>query len=141
MIYIVLQICCILNTIDDQGSKSSFFFKLAASCISQDFLTSVVPVDAHSWTSGGKGQVSQLAGLPFAGPCSVCPSLEGLKIAQPWIPDRADIWPDIAMGNTLTAAVVSHKARREERQDWKRRGDESQEVYDTHFHRRLREST
>lgn len=78
---------------------------------------------------------SSPAGLPFAGPCSVCLSLEGLKIAQPWIPDRADIWPDIAMGDTLTAAVVSHKARREERQDWKRRGDKSQEVYAKTGHR------
>lgn len=69
---------------------------------------------------------SSPAGLPFAGPCSVCLSVEGLKITQPWIPNRADIRPDIAMGDTFMAAVVSHKARREERQDWKRRGDKSQ---------------
>lgn len=78
---------------------------------------------------------SSPAGLPVAGPCSVCLSLEGLKITQPWIPDRADIWPDIAMGDTFTTAVVSHKVRREERQDWKRRGDKSQGVYANAGHR------
>lgn len=57
-----------------------------------------------------------------------CLGLEGLKITQPWILDGADIRPDIAMGDTFTAAVVSHEARREERQDRKRRGDKSQGV-------------
>lgn len=55
-----------------------------------------------------------------------CLGLEGLKITQLWILDGADIRPDIAMGDTFTATVVSHESRREERQDWNRRGEKSQ---------------
>lgn len=52
-----------------------------------------------------------------------CLGLEGLKITKPRILDGADVQPDIAMGDTFTATVVSHEARREERQDRKSRGD------------------
>lgn len=65
--------------------------------------------------------------------CCLC--LEELKITQPWILDGVDIWPDIAMGDTFTAAVVSYEVRREERQDRKRRGDKSQGVCANTGHR------